>query len=408
MTAGLRRGACPTLPDPMPTGDGLLVRLPAMRLAPETLRALCEAARRHGNGTIEVTARGSLQIRGLTAASAPLLARDAAGLDLPADALAPKFPVSTSPLAGLVPDPADLPALADALRRRGSALSGLGPKVSVAIDGDGPLHLDAVPADIRLRATAQGLHLSLGGRARTATPLGWIARAQAADAVLRLLRLVAARGPAARIAAMLASDGLGPFRAALGRLDDGPALAIRPPSEPIGRHPLPGGRIATGIAAAFGGIAAADLEALLIDVQARGVTAVETAPGQALLLVGPADAGIDAACARHGFITRADDPRRRITACAGAPACAAGLIATRTLAAGIAPVLDGSFDLHLSGCRKGCAAPGHAGATIVGEPDGAHVVAQGITRAIVAPDRLADFVRRHAALFHPTERTLRP
>ena len=44
---------------------------------------LCAAARRHGNGIMEVTARGSLQVRGLTPRSAPLFAAEVAGSALP-------------------------------------------------------------------------------------------------------------------------------------------------------------------------------------------------------------------------------------------------------------------------------------------------------------------------------------
>ena len=66
MNAPMRRGACPALSTPMPTGDGLLIRLsPASGgVSPKQLIGLCEAAARHGNGIVEVTARGSLQFRG--------------------------------------------------------------------------------------------------------------------------------------------------------------------------------------------------------------------------------------------------------------------------------------------------------------------------------------------------------
>ncbi len=64
----LRRGACPGLSAPMSTGDGLLVRLvPTDEMALDAFIALCAAARMHGNGTMEVTARGSLQVRGIDA-----------------------------------------------------------------------------------------------------------------------------------------------------------------------------------------------------------------------------------------------------------------------------------------------------------------------------------------------------
>ncbi len=68
MNAPSRRGACPALSAPMPTGDGLLVRLaPAGTIALAALAGLCAAAREHGNGIVEITARGSIQVRGLTA-----------------------------------------------------------------------------------------------------------------------------------------------------------------------------------------------------------------------------------------------------------------------------------------------------------------------------------------------------
>ena len=67
----LRRGACPGLSAPMPTGDGLLVRLmPTGTIPLSAFKHLCAAARRHGNGIVEVTGRGSIQVRGLNAASA--------------------------------------------------------------------------------------------------------------------------------------------------------------------------------------------------------------------------------------------------------------------------------------------------------------------------------------------------
>src|SRR5262249_39703881 len=64
---------------------------------------------------------------------------------------------------------------------------------------------------------------------------------------------------------------------------------------------------------------------------------------------------------RLGFIVRADDPRRQIVACAGAPICAAAEISTRalapSLAANAAIAGAGAPMVHLSGCAKGCACP---------------------------------------------------
>ena len=95
------RGACPGLSAPMPTGDGLLVRLlPAGAIPLDAFGKLCAAARRHGNGIIEITARGSIQIRGLSAASAPRFADAIAALNI---AAADGIPVLSNALAGLDP-----------------------------------------------------------------------------------------------------------------------------------------------------------------------------------------------------------------------------------------------------------------------------------------------------------------
>jgi precorrin-3B synthase len=90
-----------------------------------------------------------------------------------------------------------------------------------------------------------------------------------------------------------------------------------------------------------------------------------------------------AAAAALGFIVRADDPRRHVIACAGAPICASADIAARALAPQIAavaaPYLDGSFKIHISGCAKGCAHPAPAALTVVGTSSGCTLIANGST-----------------------------
>ena len=76
VSAAMRRGACPTLAAPMLTGDGWLVRLaPAAGLTAAQAAGLAAAAGRLGNGRIEVTGRGSVQVRGLTPETAGELGR---------------------------------------------------------------------------------------------------------------------------------------------------------------------------------------------------------------------------------------------------------------------------------------------------------------------------------------------
>lgn len=203
-----RRGACPALSAPMQTGDGLLVRLNPVAggVSPNALIGLCESAARQGNGVVEVTARGSLQIRGLTAESAPLLAAEVDALGI---AVHTAVPVETGPLAGLDPDEiADPRPLAERIRA-GIEAAGLGnrlgPKVSIVVDGRGRLAMDTVLADVRLvaegrdtRTKRQGARplwrLSVAGDGRTASPLVLLPETTAADATLAILAAIAALG----------------------------------------------------------------------------------------------------------------------------------------------------------------------------------------------------------------------
>src|SRR5271169_3140932 len=149
-----RRGACPGLSAPMPTGDGLLVRLmPIGTISLAAFAQLCAAARSHGNGIIEITSRGSVQVRGLNDDSASRFAASIAALNIAAD---DGVPVLCNALAGIdaeeILDAAVLAAdLRAALAQRSSAAE-LDAKVSIVVDGGGALGLAKIPADFRLTA----------------------------------------------------------------------------------------------------------------------------------------------------------------------------------------------------------------------------------------------------------------
>jgi len=199
----------------MPTGDGLLARLaPAGGLSPRQLAGIAVAAARHGNGVVEMTARGSLQVRGLDAASADAFATAVADLGVTAAA---GIPVAASPLAGLDPaaraDPRRLVArLRGALdaafgvdESTGAAGCRLGPKVSVVVEAGGRVRLDDVAADVRLAATGDGRwRLGLAGDAATAAWAGTFDEPGAVDAAVAVLERVAAAGRGARARSVLA------------------------------------------------------------------------------------------------------------------------------------------------------------------------------------------------------------
>jgi precorrin-3B synthase len=414
MNAPLRRGVCPGLSAPLPTGDGLLVRMRPLGAIPlAAFGTLCALAAECGNGIMEITARGSIQVRGLSAASAPRFAAAVAKLGIAAH---DGVPILTNPLAGLAADDiVDAAAFAAELRRalaRQSFAAKLSPKISVAIDG-GALNLDAVAADIRLRARLwQGnalLQVSVGGDAASATPLGFVTLGNGTKAAVRLLDELAKRGRNARARDIVASQGIAPFHTAVADLLDGEAVPSVPyrPTEIIGMHRLRNGAYAHGIALPFGHADVSLLQSLIQAAERAGADGLIAAPGRTLIAIGLPPAGVSdfaIQAEQLGFITRPDDPRRRVVACAGAPFCASGHIATRAIAPRLAEAAaqshDGIFTTHLSGCAKGCAHPKKAALTIVGSPQGCALVADGSAQdapfAVVATDELPAAIAHYA------------
>ena len=392
--AAWRRGACPTLAMPMPTGDGLLARLrprgPAVTLA--MARAVLGAADRQGSGLVEITARGSLQVRGLTAQSAEKFARDVAETGFP---LAEGPAIETSPLSGLDRHAqADGQAIATRLRAvlaeeengRPGFLDRLAPKLSIVVDEGGQVDLSGLIADLRLVAEAPDCwRLFLGAQA------AGLFDEQGVITALRLsLRTLADRGRAARgrdldpaflslpvlenrpepHTSLMAENGLG--------LDgiEAPAQGARVRPIPlVGLIDLGAARFALGIAFAFGQARVAELTAFLREAEAEGAGELRLAPDHGLIV-----ASLDEAAARRllaraqalGFITVADHPARAVAACAGRPACASAWLDTKSIAGlavqRLAPLLDASLTLHVSGCPKGCAHPRAAALALVGGP----------------------------------------
>jgi len=402
-----RRGVCPGLSRPLPTGDGLLLRLITIgTISLDAFAALCAAARRHGNGIVEITARGSVQIRGLNAGSASKFANEIAALGI---AAADGVPVLCNPLAGLDAEEIfDASTLAAALRgalARRSLAERLDPKVSVIIDGGGPFNLARVTADFRLRAQlvngTPALDIGVGGDAGRAIDLGLIAPEYALETVLRLLSVLAQRGSSVRASAVIAAEGAIPFHDALASARAASATQFDPDGatnlnlssassqskDPIGLHPLRDGSLACGIGLAFGHTEASLLEKVAGAAAAAGARGLRTAPNRALLAVGLSAqnaAAFFAASEQLGFVTHASDPRRHVVACAGAPLCISGYIAARALAprvvAAAAPYLGDGSTLHISGCGKGCAHAGAASLTVVGTVDRCALIANGSAR----------------------------
>lgn len=368
MSGPVIRGWCPGALRPMASGDGLVVRArPRLaRLSAEQAAGIAALARRHGNGLIDLSSRANLQLRGVTADSHPELIeglRDLGLVDTTARAEARRNVVLTP----FWTPGDDSHCIAAALARRLAAPDApdLPGKFGFAVDcGAAPL-LGATSADIRLERGADG---GLICRADGAETGARVTRDSAADFALILARWFVDTGGA--------PQGRGRMAA---HLDKGTPLpsAFTAGTSASGSAPPAPGPCAQGmlVALEFGQMRAETLATLA----EKG--ALRLTPWRMLLIEGAARAP-----AMPGLITTPDDPRLRIVACPGAPACRQALSATRPLGRALAPHLPKGTLLHVSGCAKGCAHPGPAPLTLAATgPDRFDLIRNG--RAGDPPDK---------------------
>ena len=371
----LRRGWCPGALRPMETGDGLIMRIRPRRarLSPIETRQLARAARRYGNGLIDLTARANLQLRGLSEATHGALLADLAGSSLLDDSAAAEAVrnIVASPLAGQSEFGALLditPLLIELEERLASdpRLYALPAKFSFLVDDGGWPSLADIGADLRFEArrvdAGVRFRIAADGASEDAEPLGQCAPQELAEAAVRLALAAIDDGPGGK-----------PFAAKDASAFDLPCDESRP-GLPIGRFKGAQGQALVGIGFSFGRLLADDLECLADAAEDLDCGSLRITPWRALLLPIGASKNIDAWLARfaeRGFILDRNDARLAVAACPGAPACGNATTATQQDALRLAPLArqlaPHGIGLHVSGCSKGCALPRRAPVTLVGD-----------------------------------------
>jgi sulfite reductase beta subunit-like hemoprotein len=124
-----------------------------------------------------------------------------------------------------------------------------------------------------------------------------------------------------------------------------------------------------GVALPFGRMSADAFSSLADNAIGLGAREFRLTSWRAILIPAPTlDAArkLAARLPTSEFILRPEDPRRRVVACVGAPACLRGTTDVRTDATRVAAFVPDSATVHVSGCAKGCAHPRAAAATLVG------------------------------------------
>jgi precorrin-3B synthase len=376
------QGWCPGALRPMLSGDGWVIRVrpPGGRLTPQQAREIARLARAHGNGTIDLSSRANIHLRGVTEQSYAPLIEGLGTLGLIDENLEAeeRRNIVLSPFWSADDGSVELAAaLAKALTAPNAPR--LPAKFGFAIDcGPRPV-LTGVSADIRLERSADGGLICRASGAATA------ARVSATTAVDTMLALAGWFVQSGGI-----SDERGRMAAHLARSAVLPEIFREVPAPSSTSFSPEPGLVAQGVLIGFEfGQVPADLLTAL-----SGLGALRVTPWRMLLIEG-ASAMPDL----PGLITRPDDPMLRVIACTGAPGCRQAAQPTRALARSLAPHLPEGAALHVSGCAKGCAHPGATPLTLTAQDDGFDLIRDGRARDLALRRGLtAEYLATHPVI----------
>ena len=369
--------ACPGIVDLHEARDGHVarIRLPGGYASATALAALAAMAARFGDGHVDLTARGNVQLRGVRAAEAGELAQRAAAAGfLPSPAHDRARNVTASPLAGLGGRPA-LRGLVRSLDRAIRADPGLaalpGRFVFCLDDGTGRAGLST--CDVGLRWRARGFDVIVAGR-RTglhkpatqgighmvAVARAFLGQRSATASTAPASPQETSTRPASNRVAGLPDGGAGVAAAIGGAL--GGRVADTTARLPLGSAAGAGGAVDAApvvvVAAPLARLTAPQLRLVAALVRPGEVARLAAAGRIVLPLTGRAGAALPQLAAA-GLLVADDHPLSGVTACSGT-ACGSSLADVRSLAA---PV-PGLAAVHWAGCGRRCGLPADATAVV--------------------------------------------
>jgi precorrin-3B synthase len=355
--------ACPGALQVHQAADGALVRLrlPGGAITAPQLNALARLSTEFGSGTLELTARGNLQLRGITDTDAVAHAVAEAGL-LPSATHERVRNIVASPLSGRAGGLADVrPWVADldAAIQAEPVFANLPGRFLFGID-DGRADVSGVGADVGAHVLDDSVALLLAGRDTGV-------RVDAADIVPVLIavaaRFVAIRGNAWRITEL---DK--PTEVLTGLAPTEPAGATFAPvtRPPVGWIEQDDNQVTLGGAVPLGVLQARVAEYLAAIEQPMIITPWRSA------LVCDLDEGVADVALRvlapMGLIFDENSPWLGVSACTGNPGCAHSAADVRADAAA-AVTAAADTHRHYVGCERACGSP-PAGEVLVATGDG--------------------------------------
>jgi precorrin-3B synthase len=349
--------ACPGALQVHQAADGALVRvrLPGGVISAAALETLAHLAVDHGGGTLELTSRGSLQIRGITEPGPVAETLADAGL-LPSPTHERVRNIVSSPLSGRNGGLADVRGWVTDLDRAlqaEAALAALPGRFWFSID-DGRGDVSGLHADVGVQVGAGGTALLLAG-------LDTGVRLPADDTVSTMVE-IARRFQAVRGKRWRLTELDDPRELLDGFAIDAPAAGQlyrhgtgRPPVGwiPQTANPMPD-RVALGAAVPLGVLPARTAE-FLAAIEAP----IVVTPWRSILVCDLTEDVADASLrvlAPQGLVFDENSPWLTVSACAGSPGCERSMSDVR---ADAAQALDPAIHehRHFVGCERACGSP---------------------------------------------------
>ncbi|OBF83757.1 precorrin-3B synthase [Mycobacterium sp. 852002-51163_SCH5372311] len=337
--------ACPGALQVHQAADGALVRirLPGGMVTATQLATLARVSGELATGTMELTARGNLQLRGITDVTAAADAIAAAGL-LPSETHERVRNIVASPLSGRVgrrPDIHEWVGELDAALCGEPRLAELGGRFWFSFD-DGRADVSGLRADVGVHVLQDGVALLLAGR-DTGVRVDDVV-----DALLSVaLRFVDIRGNAWRVTELADPTALLPATTLGARFP----TVTRPP---VGWIQQNDGRVALGAAVPLGVLSTRVAEYLAAIDAPMVIT-----PWRSVLVCDLDEPVADAALrvlAPLGLVFDENSPWLNVSACTGSPGCVHSAADVR---ADAAESLDAAYPVHrhFVGCERACGSP---------------------------------------------------
>jgi precorrin-3B synthase len=357
--------ACPGALTVHQAADGAMarVRLPGGMLTAAQLQALARAATEFGSATLELTARGNVQLRGITDVDGVAGAVAAAGL-LPSASHERVRNIVASPLSGRVGDFPDIRGWVDELDtaiQASAALARLPGRFWFSLD-DGRGDVSGLVADVGVHLVDSAAAVLLAGHDSGV-------RVDPAAAVPTLIgiaeRFAESRGTAWRVTelpdptTLLAGAAAGPVF---------PAVTWPPVGWIVQDRIGQAGRVALGAAVPLGVLAAGVAEYLAAVDKPLVIT-----PWRSVLVCDLDEEVADVALrvlAPLGLVFDEDSPWLQISCCTGSPGCERSAADVRSDAAAAATAADRPpHHRHWVGCDRACGSP-LTGEVLVASPNG--------------------------------------